>query len=424
MRDGYFALVVPDTDSFPVRDASTMLTEPPPDPQAIPGALVPAVPPVPAAPVPSFLVGSNQVRLLRDGVVAHAAMLAAIREAQREILLEMYWIGRDHVGRRFRDALVERALSGVAVRVIYDAIGSYGLPGAFWTPLLAAGGEVREFSSLAPWRRDFRLSRLRQRDHRKNLVVDEEIAFVGGINLGDEWAPEKGPGWRDDALEVRGEAASGVREAFCRVWMDLAGGAPDARLARREAASLGPVDPRVRVLTNRIVGRPDRAIRRVYLREIREARRSIALASAYFLPGPAFLLALRQAARRGVRVRVLVPARADVWLVTLAATSIIGRLLADGVEVRAYGGRVLHSKTAVFDERIVLVGSHNLDTMSWKFNLECDVRVEDEAFAAHAARSFDQDCADATALSLAGWRSRPWLLRLLAWVVALFRSFL
>ena len=178
------------------------------------------------------------------------------------------------------------------------------------------------------------------------------------------------------------------------------------------------------MLTNQIVGRPDRAIRRVYLRGIREAQRSIAIASAYFLPGPVFLLALRQAAKRGVRVRVLVPARADVWLVTLAATSIVGRLLADGVEVYAYGGRVLHSKTAVFDERLVLVGSHNLDVLSWKFNLECDVSVEDAAFGAHAARSFDRDCADSTQLTLAAWRARPWRLRLLAWIVALFRTLL
>ena len=406
-------------------DATTVQTELTPGAQAIPGAVVPAVAPLVALPAPSFPVGANQVRLLRDGIVAHAAMLAAIREARREIFLEMYWIGLDHVGMRFRDALVERAAAGVDVRVIYDGIGSYGLPGSFWSPLLAKGGEVREFSSLAPWRRDFRLSRLRQRDHRKNLVVDGEVAFVGGINLGDAWAPEEGPGWRDDALEVRGEASRGVRQAFSRVWVDLGGLAPQKDLATQEAGLSRPGDdPRVRVLTNRIVGRPDRAIRRVYLDGIHEARASIAIASAYFLPGPVFLLALRQAARRGVRVRVLVPARADVWLVTLAATSIIGRLLADGVEVFAYGGRVLHSKTAVFDERIVLVGSHNLDTLSWKFNLECDVRVDDEAFAAHAARSFDQDCADATQLSLAGWRSRPRGLRLLAWVVALFRSFL
>ncbi len=344
-------------------------------------------------------------------------MLRAIAEARTEILLEMYWIGADHVGRRFRDALAERAAAGIAVKLIYDAIGSYGAPGDFWAPLLAHGGEVREFSPIAPWHRRFQLSRIRYRDHRKNLVVDGEVGFAGGINLGDQWAPEVGPGWRDDAVEVRGPSALRIRQAFFRVWGDL-GGEPE------ETAAPAPEGALVRVLTNEIVGGPDRAIRSAYLDAIRGARVSILLASAYFLPGPVFLLALREAARRGVQVRVLLPARSDVWLVTMAAGSIIGRLLADGIEVFAYEGRILHSKTAVFDETTAMVGSHNLDAMSWRFNLECNIVVDDPAFAAHAARSFERDCRDAHSVSLEAWKSRPWPLRLIAWVLALFRAFL
>ena len=364
------------------------------------------------------MVGADRVRLLRDGLVAHAAMLDAIGGAKREILLEMYWIGADHVGRRFRDALAARASAGVTVCVIYDAVGSFGLPSAFWSPLVQAGGHVREFSPIAPWRRGFRFGRIRSRDHRKNLVVDHEIGFAGGINLGDAWAPPEGPGWRDDAIEIRGGAAQRIREAFFRVWADL-GGTPPARLgiAARPGA-------RVRVLTNEIVGGPDRAIRRAYLRRIRHAQTSIMIASAYFLPGPLFLFALRRAARRGVRVRVLVPGRSDVWVVALAARSIIGRLLRDGVEAFAYSGRLLHSKTAVFDERFATIGSHNGDARWWKCERECNAMGDDAAVGAHAARSFDVDCADAQALSLDAWRSRPWTLRLAAWFVALFRELL
>ena len=333
----------------------------------------------------TFTVGLDRLRLLRDGTIAHAAMLEAIVVARHEVLLEMYWIGADHAGGRFRDALAERARAGVAVRVICDAIGSWGLPSDFWSGLIEAGGEVREFSPVAPWRRRFELSRIRFRDHRKNLIVDREIGFVGGINLGDAWAPLEGLGWRDDAVEIRGHTALRIREAFLKVWKDLGGTAP----AEGDAPStdvVAPKDARVRVLTNEIVGGPNRAIRRAYLEGIASAQRSIMIASAYFLPGAIFLFALRQAARRGVRVRVLVPARSDVWVVTLATSSILGRLLDDGVEVFAYSGRILHSKTAVFDERSVMIGSHNLDALSWKFNLECDVVVDDPAFAAHAAR--------------------------------------
>jgi len=366
----------------------------------------------------AFTVGADRVRLLRDGVVAHGAMLDAIRGAKHEILLEMYWIGADHVGRRFRDALAERASAGVTVCVVYDAVGSFGLPREFWSPLIQAGGEVREFSPIAPWRRRFRFARVRFRDHRKNLVVDQEIGFAGGINLGDAWAPTEGPGWRDDAIEIRGSAAYTIREAFFRVWTDLGGTAPPSLVIS------APAGGRVHVLTNEIMGGPNRTIRRAYLWGIRHAQTSIVIASAYFLPGPLFLFALRRAARRGVRVRVLVPGRSDVWVVALAARSIIGRLLQDGVEVFAYSGRILHSKTAVFDERFAMIGSHNLDALSWKFNLECNVVVDDAAFAAHAARSFDADCAHAEQLSLEEWRSRPWTLRLVAWFVAFFRELL
>ena len=122
----------------------------PSDAAPVPPAATRQAPSVTAMTAPVFVVGADRVRLLRDGVVAHAAMLAAIHDAEREILLEMYWIGHDHVGVRFRDALVARAEQGVAVRVIYDGIGSYGLPGTFWSPLIAAGGEVAEFSAVAP----------------------------------------------------------------------------------------------------------------------------------------------------------------------------------------------------------------------------------------------------------------------------------
>ena len=165
-------------------------------------------------------------------------------------------------------------------------------------------------------------------------------------------------------------------------------------------------------------------IRLAYLREIRRARVSIMIASAYFLPGPLFLLALRRAAKRGVNVRVLVPGRSDVWLVTLAAASVIGRMLDDGVEVYAYAGRMLHSKTAVFDERVLMIGSHNLDALSWRFNLECNLLVHNPAFAAHAARSFELDLDDAQQLELAAWQKRPWTIRLLAWFIAFFRPLL
>ncbi len=368
----------------------------------------------------AVVVGNDTVRLLRDGVVAHAAMLDAIGDAQREILLEMYWIGHDHVGRAFLTALVERARAGVKVCVIYDAVGSFGLPRSFWAPLRTAGGTVRRFSPISPWRRRFRFARVRFRDHRKNLIVDEERGFAGGINLGAVWAPLHGEPWRDDAIEVRGPAARRLRVAFYRVWTDLGEEAPAGatELAPRESGA------RVHVLTNEITAHPNRAIRRTYLFGIRRARSSICVASAYFLPGPLFLFGLRRAAKRGVCVRVLVPATPDVRIVKLAMSSLLGRLLEDGVEVYAYSGRMLHAKTAVFDDEIAMVGSHNLDALSWRFNLECNVVVQDPDFAGQVRASFDADCANARRMTLEEWQNRSLWFRIAAWFVALFRQLL
>ncbi|MGH7437548.1 MAG: phospholipase D-like domain-containing protein, partial [Polyangiaceae bacterium] len=300
-------------------------------------------------------MGPNGVRLLRDGAVAFPAMLEAIAGASREILLEMYWVGADRVGHRFRDALVERARAGVRVRVIYDAVGSLETPEAFWRPLVEAGAQVREFSPISPFKSPFEFGRLFFRDHRKLLVADGVTGFVGGINLGDAWMPEDGPesAWRDDGIEIRGPAAANLRVAFYGVWRRLGGEVPpDVRRAvPRETSG-------VRVLTNRVERRPNRQILRSYLSAIGHAEWSVDIASAYFLPGVRFLRALRAAARRGVRVRVLVSERSDVQIVALAMSSLYGRLLADGVEVFAYAPRVLHSKTAVFDDRLTMIGSH------------------------------------------------------------------
>jgi cardiolipin synthase len=366
-------------------------------------------------------VGEDRLRLLRDGREAYPAMLAAIRGAREEICLEMYWIGADTVGERFRNALAERAAAGVRVRVIYDSLGSWSLPGYWWTPLLEAGGEVVEFGPVAPWRRHFRLGRVRFRDHRKVLVVDGDVAFTGGINLAWPWLPreEGGHDWRDDAVEIRGPTARQLRTLFFDTWWRSGGSmAHEGARARPNPAS------RVFVLANMVYGRPDRTIRRAYLVALKRARRTVDIASAYFLPGPVFLHALRLARRRGVRVRVLVPQRSDVLLADLALYDIIRTLLSDGIDVFAYQGGVLHSKTAIVDRRFVTIGSHNLDTLSWRFNLESNVVVDEPAFARLVTSSFERDLREAKQISgdVIG-RLPPWV-RGLAWIAARLRAFL
>jgi cardiolipin synthase A/B len=367
-----------------------------------------------------LLVETHRVRLLRDGAEAYPAMLAAIRAAEQELSLEMYWIGVDTIGTLFRDALAERARAGVSVRVIYDGVGSFGIDDEFWAPLTDAGGVVHEYRPVAPWRRGFHFSRLFFRDHRKILIVDGRVGFVGGINLADPWLPQHDtdPAWRDDALAVEGPVMAELEGIFARTWRRL------SRDRRIVVPRLERPHGRVWALANRVDPRARRGIRALYSTAARSAQSSIELAAAYFLPGRVLIAALQRAARRGVAVRVVVPEKSDVRLVDLACSSLLGKLLRAGVRVFLYRDRILHSKTAVFDRRLVTIGSHNLDALSWRFNLECNIAVDDRAFGAAVARSFELDVAGSRELTLDEWQRRPAWLRWLASFVALFRAFL
>ena len=391
-----------------------------PEPAPQPEGETPALRLGPAPSGGFFEVDGNLVRLLRDGAEVFSAMLEAIARAEREILLEMYWFQGDKAGLLFIDALSAKAREGVDVRVSFDSIGSIGAPLSMWEPLRAAGGQVVEFAPISPLRRRFRFKALNHRDHRKILVVDEKIAFTGGMNIGDPWLPVElgGENWRDDAIEVRGPVARDLRLLFFETW-------------RREGRT--PPPPGVRRLSRRVSGHvvvlanqhgPKRSIRNTYLKGIRHAKKRIDIINPYFLPGRILLAAIRAARRRGVEVRILIPGINDVWLVSMAMSSIIGRLLECNVRVFAYQGRILHAKTAVFDETLSTIGTYNLDPRSRRYNRECNIALYDAAFARAVRASFDKDLESATEVSLAAWKARPLLHRFLAWLASLVRPIL
>lgn len=356
-------------------------------------------------------VGPHDVRFLRDGGEAFPAMLAAITEARREVLVEMYWFQSDGTGRRFLDALVAAARRGVVVKVAYDAVGSLGADDGFWAPLVDAGGEIRDHAPLFPLRARFSTEAVGSRDHRKLVVVDAELFFTGGLNVGDPWSPrsEGGGGFRDDAISVRGPLATDARALFYESWA-RDGGRPPADVSRRGLRRSGAV----RLLANR--SRVAKSLRRALLRALRESRARIDIANAYFLPSPAVLRALARARRRGVAVRLLVPAEGDVWLVSRANDWLVRTMLAWGVRVFAYEASVLHQKTAIFDARTVIVGSANLDMRSWRYNLECDVAVDDEGFAREVREAFEADLARSHELTAAEWDDLPLSRRAIGWL--------
>jgi cardiolipin synthase len=372
----------------------------------------------PAEDAPWFAVGADAVRLLRDGAQAFPAMIEAIERAEREVLLEMYWVGADAVGERFRDALAARAGAGVRVCVIYDAIGSMGVTPAWWRPLFAAGGRAVEYHSISPLDPRFRLERVELRDHRKMLVLDGLHGFTGGINLAAPWltVEQGGAGWRDDVIQVCGDATQELRTLFYRTWRKLTGeNAPlDVRpLSRRHTRP-------VWVLASQ--WRTRRSIHREYVHRIAHARDRVDIANSYFVPDRRVRAALFRTVRRGVPVRVLVPAKSDVPVVQFAVEALFDTLLRHGVEIWTLPGTMLHAKTAIVDESFTTIGSYNLDERSWRKNLEVNLGVEDRDFARHVRAWFERDLAGATPVDLATWRERSLARRGFEWAAFAMRK--
>jgi cardiolipin synthase A/B len=360
---------------------------------------------------PWFPVGDDRVRLLRDGGEALPAMLDAIARAEHEVLLEMYWIGNDPVGRQFRDALEERARAGLKVCVIYDALGSLGVTLDWWAPFVASGGRVAEFHGFRPLDPRFRFAQVELRDHRKLLVVDRLCGFTGGLNLASPWLPFElgGGGWRDDMVEVRGGAAQELRTLFYRTWRRLTRERPPVDLSPISRTARRPV---------RLLASPRRkgSIHYEYLVRIAGAKESIDIANSYFVPDRRVRAALFRAVRRGVRVRVLVPRKGDVLIVQLAVEASFERMMRRGVEIWAFPDRMLHAKTAIIDDEFTTIGSFNLDRRSWRKNLEANLVVQDAAFARHVRSWFERDLQSSLRIDPIAWRQRSLARRGLEWI--------
>jgi cardiolipin synthase len=349
-------------------------------------------------------------------------MLDAIANAKREIVLEMYWFDSDRIGTRFADALIERAQSGVAVRVVYDAFGSFGVEDTFFDGMRAAGVSVAVFNPLSAWGRHFSFGRLNRRNHRKILVVDGHVGFTGGINIADRWASveDGGEGWRDDVVRIEGPAALRLRDVVYDLWARF-----DKRLERElmTAPALPEGESYVRVVANEY--RADRrAIRAAYLQQIRAATRSIYISNCYFVPDPAIRRALGAAAKRGVDVRVITAGNSDVPTVRYASRARYAWLMKRGVRIYEWSKTVFHSKTAVVDDVWCTVGTYNLDYRSWRFNLEVNVAIADASLG-HAMRdAFLVDMDASVRIDERAWRARPVFEKLLEWMSYAVRKLL
>jgi cardiolipin synthase len=348
------------------------------------------------------LVGGNRVRLLRDARENYPAWLEAIKSARRHIYFESYIYSDDEVGREFTAALVERAEAGVKVRVMYDWLGTWGSR-SLWPALRHAGGEVRCFN---PPHLDSPFGWL-SRDHRKTIVVDGEIGYVGGLCVSARWLGNPARGvepWRDTGMEIRGPAVADLVDAFARVWAAAGSPIPEHELEDAPVPSpVGEVPVRVVATMPNLAGlfRLDQLIASL-------ARRRLWLTDAYFVGLTPYVQALCAAARDGVDVRLLVPGATDIPVLSPLSRAGYRPLLQAGVRVFEWNGSMLHAKTAVADDRWARVGSTNLNVASFWANYELDVAVEDEQFAGAVASMYEQDLEHATEIVLANRnRVRP-----------------
>ena len=343
----------------------------------------------------SVQVRGNTARLLASGTEAFRAWLDAIEGAERYVHLENYIIRDDRIGRRFRDAMCERARDGVKVRLLYDWIGCWATPRRFWKPLRDAGVEVRAF---APPSLNDPLNLVR-RDHRKVVAVDGGWASVSGMCIGDEWAgdPEAGiPAWRDTGVEFRGPVAAVIDRAFCRTWAATGG-----RLPPDEIPDPAVTRPVGNVAVRVVEGEPGRSrIYRVSQFVAVGVERRLWITDPYFVLPPAMTEALASAARDGVDVRVLVPAYNNWPIVGGMSRAGYRPLLDAGVRLFEWEGPMIHAKTAVADGFWARVGSSNLNLASLLGNWEMDVAVTDLNFAAEMEALFLRDVESSVEVSL------------------------
>lgn len=350
----------------------------------------------------------HEVELFHGGETAFDAMLSEIESATETIHLETYILRTDQIGRRILGALAERSRDGVAVRVIFDSVGSRGINRSLIREVSASGVEFAEFNPPSRWLWSFRP---RQRDHRKMLIVDGRVAFCGGMNIGDEYAGG-GPGtpWRDAHLRVEGPILTEFEALFIESWFRSGGSSFEWRaLVSAHRATCGETSAAV-VADGPRYGR--RRMRELFLDELRVARSQVLLVTPYFAPGVRIMDALAKAAERGVRIELILAGRTDHPIYRRAARLMIPRLQRRGVAVYEDTRAMMHAKLACFDERVAIVGTSNLDRQSLHHSNEVNVVFEDQSVARWIRDHFGPDSPGLTALRLHEAGERSWIERL------------
>lgn len=369
----------------------------------------------------------NRVVLCPDGPGFFRSLFAAIRSAERFILIEYYLIRNDLIGSALADELAAAVKRGVRVLLIYDYIGSVETPASYFKNLSQRGIELISFN-MPSFRRG--VGWFDKRDHRKMTVIDGTLAFLGGFNIGDEYAgivaqPLR---FRDVGFSISGSAVTELVRIFRETW----------QMERREVPDLPeqPLSERDETRTSRrrgqsnvniVSGGPHHRssyIRNAFLVSIASASEEIIIATPYFVPGPRLIRSLLRAARRGVLVRLLLPARSDVPLVRILGRSFYGPLLKEGIEIRELEREILHSKVMLIDGERTVIGSANFDQRSFHRNFEINGIIDSSAFGGQIRGMLLEDFRGSRVITLADHERRGFVTRFMERVIKLFSWFM
>lgn len=365
----------------------------------------------------------NSVELFQGGMQFFEALFAAIRSAKHTILLEYYLIHNDHSGAELAQELAAAVQRGVTVKLIYDYFGCLDTPASYFRNLSKNGVKQLQFNVPSFTRGFYGFDK---RDHRKMTIVDGTLAFLGGFNIGDEYAGRVADkrSFRDLGFSIRGEAVGELEAIFHETW----NGEQDERAVRVAAERPGQTDTENGdAAVNIISGGPRQ--RRFYIREafqvnIASAAEEILIATPYFVPGPRIIRSLLRAVRRGVRVRLLLPARSDVPLVLLLGRSSYATLLKGGVEIYELEREILHAKVMLIDAERTVIGSANLDQRSFHRNYEINCMVDNVQFGGQIRKLLLEEIDGSRPVELDVHERRGVLIRIMERVVSLFGWFL
>jgi cardiolipin synthase A/B len=370
----------------------------------------------------SPLVIGNKVELLIDGPTTYDAMFEAIEGAKDHINVETYIFENDEVGNNFKNLLIAKQLSGVQVNLIYDSFGTIYIPKTFFTTLLESGANVLEFNPVNPLvaGQDWDINK---RDHRKLLIVDGQVAFVGGVNISSVYSSGSfGSGlssksqlssekqqWRDTHIRISGPVVNDFQKLFIGTWNQQQG----------EPLAFKNYFPNPTVKGNEVVraigSNPDEDYSQMYLTlisAINSAETQISLTNAYFVPDPQMLAALKDAAKRGVDVRLLLPDKTDSNMVYYASRSFYDELLSANVKIFELHNALLHAKTMLIDGVWSTVGSTNLDWRSFTSNQEIDAVVLGPNFGAQMQVMYENDLKASKKITLEEWGQRSIISRI------------